>query len=73
MALVDTLKKLTTEDRMALLVDVVILPTIEEDKLLSQDEREDIERAGLKLGFSSSDIEAAVHEQLRAQGAELES
>jgi len=72
MALADTLKKLTAEDKMTILVECCILPAIVADNFLSKDEKGDIERAGRKLGFSNAEIEAAIQAQLKALGAKME-
>lgn len=72
MALSDVLAKLSDEDKRTILVDIAILPTIEEDKYLDEDEQGNIMRAGKKLGFSDAQIQAAVDEQLKALGATKE-
>lgn len=72
MALSDVLAKLSAADKKTILVDVAILPAIEEDKYLDKDEQGNIMRAGKKLGFSDAEIEAAVEEQLKAVGATKE-
>ena len=72
MAFADALAKLSAEDKKDILIDVAILPTIEDDKLLDKTEHGNILRAGEKLGFSVEEIEAAIEEQLRLVGATTE-
>ena len=72
MALKDVLKKLTNEDKKTLLTEVVILPMIEDDKSLSQEEYGDAMTAGTKLGFSKEEIDAEIQALVKQVGAVIE-
>jgi len=72
MALKDVLGKLTTEDKKTLLAEVVILPMIEDDKSLSQEEYGDAMTAGRKLGFSEEEIDAEIQVLVKHVGAVIE-
>ena len=72
MALEDALAKLTKEDKLAILQNIVIRPMIEVDKSLSQEELGDALLAGGKLGFTPKEIQEQVDALVAEIGAVIE-
>ena len=72
MSLNKTLSKLTAEDKMIILKNLIILPMIEQDSLLSKEEFSNILTAGTKMGFAKSIIIKQIHKQTKELGATLE-
>ncbi len=72
MALQDALAKLTADDKLAILAEVVILPMIEVDKSLSQEELGDAILAGKKLGFTKAAVMTQVKALVKKLGAVIE-
>ena len=72
MPIKDVLAKLTLDDKKEILRHIVILPMIEDDKSLSQEELEDIKASGHKLGFDSNAIMSEVETLVKQIGAVIE-
>ena len=72
MALDDALAKLTREDKLEILRHIVILPMIEVDKSLSQEELGDALLSGKKMGFSKEEVQAEIDPLVKSVGAVIE-
>ena len=72
MALKDVLAKLTKQDKLEILRHIVILPMIEVDKSLSQEELGDALLSGKKLGFSEEEVRAEVEALVDEMDAVIE-
>lgn len=71
-ALSSALDKLTDSDKLEILRHVVILPMIEEDKSLSQEELGDALLSGKKMGFAKEKIIAEINDLVAEVGAVIE-
>ncbi len=69
MSLVQVLANLNADDRDAILSELVIKPTIEQDRRLSDEEYGNILRAGRKLGYDDEYIVARIDEELVGMNA----
>ncbi len=73
MSLQSVLAKLSEEDKREILVHLIILPTIELDKSLSQEELSNILLSGKKMGFTEKETKSAVDKEVKAIGAVIKS
>ena len=72
MALEDALAKLNQDDKLEILRHVVILPMIEVDKSLSQEELGDALFSGKKMGFAEADVKSEIDALVKSVGAVIE-
>ena len=72
MALEDALAKLNQDDKLEILRHVVILPMIEVDKSLSQEELGDALLSGKKMGFAEADVKSEIDALVKSVGAVIE-
>lgn len=72
MSIEAALAKLTRDDKMEILREIVIRPMVEEDQSLSQEELGDALLAGSKMGFSESEIRQEIDAVVQQEGAIIE-
>ncbi len=72
MALQDALAKLSLDDKLEILRHIVILPMIEVDKSMSQEELGDALLSGKKLGFPDKKVKAEIDALVKSVGAVIE-
>ena len=71
MTLDETLAKLTRDDKLEILRHIVILPMIEVDKDLSEDELGDALLSGKKMGFTEDEVRAEIVPLVQSVGATM--